>query len=115
MGATVPNQKTLKIHRVKAEAPFTQISQEVMFKAMRDLTPANFQLWIYLCGNRDGYSLALSPADFMKQSGKARSSYDRAIKELIEKHYLVETTSNHFDFYEDADNAPKKDNSGFAY
>jgi hypothetical protein len=30
----------------------------------------------------------------------SKSSYDRAVKELIEKHYLVKTQDNHYYFYD---------------
>mgnify|MGYP003530351307 FL=1 len=67
---------------------------------MINLKNETFKLWCYLNKNQKGYEFALSKVDALKWGIGSKSSYDRAVKELIEKHYLVETTSNHYDFYE---------------
>ena len=67
---------------------------------MIDLKGESFKLWAYLNKNQDGYTFALSPVDAIKWGVGSKSSYDRAVKELITKGYLVETTKNHYNFFE---------------
>jgi hypothetical protein len=73
---------------------------EALQYAMIDLKGETFKLWMYLGKNQDGYTFALSKVDAIKWGVGSKSSYDRAVKELIEKGYLVETTKNHFNFFE---------------
>ena len=68
--------------------------------AMIDLKGEALKLWLYLGKNQNGYTFGLSKVDAMKWGIGSKSSYDRAVKELIEKGYLVETSANHYDFYE---------------
>lgn len=68
--------------------------------AMGDLKGETFKLWCYLNKNQKGYEFALSKVDALNWGIGSKSSYDRGIKELIEKGYLVETSKNHYDFYE---------------
>ena len=68
--------------------------------AMIDLKATGFKLWCYMNKNQDGHTFALSAVDAIKWGVGCRKSYDNAVKELIEKGYLVETSSNHFTFYE---------------
>jgi hypothetical protein len=67
---------------------------------MIDLKGEAFKLWCYINKNQNNYTFALSKVDAIKWGIGSKSSYDRAVKELIEKGYLVETTPNHFEFYE---------------
>lgn len=68
--------------------------------AMIDLKGETFKLWMYIGKNQNGYTFGLSKVDAIKWGVGSKSSYDRAVKELIEKGYLVETSKNHYDFYE---------------
>jgi hypothetical protein len=67
---------------------------------MIDLKGEAFKLWCYLSKNIDGYTFALSKVDAVKWGIGSNSSYNRAVAELIEKKYLVETSPNHYNFYE---------------
>jgi hypothetical protein len=67
---------------------------------MLDLKGETFKLWCYIGKNQNGYTFALSKVDAMKWGIGSKSSYDRAVKELIEKRYLVEDAPNHYTFYE---------------
>jgi hypothetical protein len=67
---------------------------------MIDLKGETFKMWIYLGKNQNGHTFALSKVDAVKWGIGSNSSYNRAVNELIEKGYLVETSSNHFNFYE---------------
>jgi hypothetical protein len=67
---------------------------------MIELKGEAFKLWCYMAKNQNNHTFALSKVDAIKWGIGSKSSYDRAVAELIEKGYLVETSSNHYDFYE---------------
>lgn len=100
--ATVANQKTIKVHKEVCDKDnlYATINLEALQHAALDLKNETFKLWLYIAKNQKGYTFGLSKVDAIKWGIGSKSSYDRAVKELIEKKYLVETTSNHFDFYE---------------
>ena len=58
-------------------------------------------MYLYLCSNANGFHLALSPADFMKQLKVSKSSYDRAVDDLLAAGYLMmrNDKKNTMDFY----------------
>lgn len=58
-------------------------------------------MYLYLCSNANGFPLALSPADFMKQLNVSKSSYDRAVDDLLAAGYLMmrNDKKNTMDFY----------------
>lgn len=102
---TVPNQKTIKVqkeetNKEKEENYYAAINLDALQNAMIDLDGNAFKLWIYFSKNRNGHTFALSKVDAIKWGIGSKSSYDRAMKELTTKGYLIETSSNHFDFYE---------------
>ena len=99
---TNPNQKTVKVQKEKSnkENKYAIYNLDALNIAMIDLKGESFKLWCYLNKNQQGYEFALSKVDAIKWGIGSKSSYDRAVKELIEKRYLVETSTNHYDFYE---------------
>lgn len=99
---TVPNQKTITVQKEKCDKQnlYATYNLEAFQNAMIDLKGETFKLWCYLGKNQNGYEFALSKVDALNWGVGSKSSYDRAVKELIEKGYLVETSPNHFDFYE---------------
>ncbi len=99
---TVENQKTIKIQKEICDEShlYAKINLEALQTAMIDLKGESFKLWMYMSKNQSGYTFALSPVDAIKWGVGSKSSYDRAVKDLIEKGYLVETSKNHFNFYE---------------
>lgn len=62
---------------------------------------ASLGLYLYLCGNQDGFPLALSSADVQKRLGFSDSSYRRAVEDLKAVGYLIERNNNPrtLDFY----------------
>jgi len=68
--------------------------------ASRDLGAHALRLYLYLAANRDNFQLALSPAAIRQEIGRARSTYQDQFHILIDKGYIVETSSNHYAFYE---------------
>ena len=61
----------------------------------------SFGLYLYLCGNQDGFPLALSSADVQNRLGISDSSYRRAVEDLKASGYLIERNGNPrtLDFY----------------
>lgn len=76
--------------------------------AVRTLKHTGLKLWLYLSAyqatdrNGKAIEIALSPKDVAEKYNLRDKSYDNAVKELIEKGYLVRMsdTSNHYIFYE---------------
>lgn len=101
---TVPHQKVVKVHRQPIGNNFISISKESYSKAYRDMSnsSASLALYIWLVGNKNNYSFALSPEAIEREIGMARSSYNGAVKKLIDLGYLVrkDENSNVYDFYE---------------
>ena len=62
---------------------------------------ASLGLYLYLCGNQDGFPLALSSADVQKRLGISDSSYRRAVEDLLAAGYLIMRNDNErtLDFY----------------
>lgn len=99
---TVPNQKVITVLKEKCDKHnrYALYNIDALHYAMQDLKGETFKLWCYLGKNQDEYEFALSKVDAINFGVGSKSSYDRAVKELIEKKYLVETSPNHYDFYE---------------
>ena len=97
-----PNQKTIRIEKEQANKanPYTIYNLNALKSAMLDLKGEAFKLWCYLDKNQNGYTFALSKVDALNWGIGSKSSYDRAVKELIDKHYLVNVSGNSYNFYE---------------
>lgn len=101
MPNTVPNQRVVAIHRERASTDFLGIKNEHWQAAARDLGAHALMLYLYLASNRDGYTLALSPAAIRRAVGMAASTYRDQFLKLVDKGYLVQRGSgNTYDFYE---------------
>lgn len=100
--ATVANQKTININKEKSDKQhnYSIYNLDALQKAMQTLKGEAFKLWCYLNKNQAGYTFGLSKVDALSWGIGSTASYARAVKELIDLGYLVETSSNHFDFYE---------------
>lgn len=100
MPTTYPNQRTVKIHREDIKTDFLGIKNENWMAAARDLRAHAFLLYLYFASNANNFSLALSQKAVQEAIGMPRSTYHDQIKVLVNKGYLVETSSNHYDFFE---------------
>ena len=98
---TFPNQDQVTIHKERYDGNFLQVSIDEWTTAFATLKPGTFGLYLYLCGNMDGYHLALSSVAVQHALGYSDSTYRRAKKELIEKGYLVVSERSHhvMDFF----------------
>ena len=74
MPNTVPNQRVVAIHRERASSDFLGIKNEHWQAAAHDLGAHALMLYLYLASNRDGYTLALSPAAIRRAVGMAAST-----------------------------------------
>ena len=100
MPTTVPNQRTICVHREKASADFLGIKNRNWMAASRDLGAHALRLYLYLAANANNYSLALSPAALLEEIGMPRSTYHDQFKVLESKGYLIHRSGNTYDFYE---------------
>ena len=76
------------------------INIEAMFEAMTLLKPNTFKLWCYMAKNQNNYVFALSCIDVCRICNMSKPTYLDCFKELVKCGYLVETSNNHYDFYE---------------
>ena len=81
--------------------PYYVNSLVVLGKASHLLSPTTMLVYLYLSGNQNGYRLALSCAEVCNWTGISKTTYHKAVKELIDKHFLCpkEGVDNTFDFY----------------
>ena len=86
----------------KENTVFAEINCKAMGLAMIDLSNAEFKVWCYLAKNKAGVQLAISPAHALEYGGISRDTFQKAIRTLKEKKYLVpkDGSSNQFIFYE---------------
>lgn len=101
---THPNQKIILIKKIEAnkDNPYSIISLKALDVAMGKLNGASFKLWVYCAKNQDQHVFALSCKAFMDQASCSKPTYLNAVKELIDKRYLVpaKNNSNSYIFYE---------------
>ena len=102
MAETVANQKTICVHKELCDKThlYTIANLDALQYAMIDLKGETLKLWLYLGKNQNGYTFGLSKVDAIRWGIGSKSSYDRAVKELKDKGYLVEKSKNHYDFFE---------------
>lgn len=108
------NQKNITVHKENCDGNelYTKINLQAMNHAMKDLKANTYKLWCYFAQNQDNYSFWLSPIAVNNSTGISRSSYHRALTELIEKFYIIENSKNknHYIFYETPQDERKTDN-----
>ena len=64
------------------------------------LKPSTFKVWMYFAKNQDGYEFDLSSVAVCSFCNISDKTYREAIKELVEKRYLLQRHKNVYDFYE---------------
>lgn len=99
-----PNQKVVITKKTKSNRDneygiFNIVATKEAAKALSDRA---FKLYCRLNLHQDAYRFALSPVEIENSFGLSASKYRAAVKELIEKAYLVkdEDQRNLFTFYE---------------
>lgn len=103
---SVENQKIIRIKKTEVDRNFLKLSKVEMYEAMRELTGSELKLYLYLAANKVDYQLELSRSYLIEQGITSNGSYDRAVKGLIEKRYLVSLSpgSNIYNFYTTSQN-----------
>ena len=97
---TFPNQDQVTIHKERYDGNFLQVSIDEWTTAFTTLKPGTFGLYLYLCGNMDGFNLALSSVAVQRALGYSDSTYRRAVKSLQAKGYITIGKNEHdFHFY----------------
>lgn len=97
---SVPNQKTLCIHK-EVSPPFLSINESELYDAIRILSQSGLILFLYLANNQNGYRLELSKTEVVdKLKLLSRASYYRAVENLetfgyIEGNDFYTTSANH--------------------
>ena len=99
---TVPNQRTIVVHRTQCDKDFLQIKKSTLFEAYNTLGATALFLYLYFVGNRDNYQFAFSPSAIFKATGMPESTCRDQFKKRIACKYLVPRRegSNIYDFYE---------------
>ena len=101
MPKTVPNQRTVSIHRERAQSDFLGIKNSSWQAAARDLGAHALLLYLYFASNANGFTLALSPTAIRQTIGMPPQTYRDQFVKLIDKGYLVQRgNGNTYDFYE---------------
>lgn len=84
------NQKLIIVNKPKYENNYLQVGNDEWMQAARDLKPNTTLLYFYMASNKDKYNFALSQRAVENAIGISRSTYLKAVNELIEKGYLIE-------------------------
>ena len=95
----VPNQKVIEIHKVNEKrGKILDISANRI--AQKELSAQAYVLYMHFVLNLPGYKEALSLEHILNTTSVSERGYYKAVKELIEKQYLVRKPSKDFsEFY----------------
>lgn len=87
-----PNQKAIRIAKTESnkENAYAIFNLAALQRAMTTLNPSAFKLWCWLNKNQNGYEFALSLVSVSQDTGLGKAAYQGAVRELIEKKYLIE-------------------------
>ena len=102
---SVANQDIVEVHKelCNKDNIYAMINIKAIQLAMKDLTPAQFQVWLYFAKNQAGYQFAVSPAAALDEFGIKKDTFQKAKVVLKEKGYLIENPAkgkNHWIFRE---------------
>lgn len=82
---------------------YAMVNIKAMEAAIKDLTPREFQVWLYFAKNQAGYTFAVSPAAALQEFGISKDTFQKAKQVLKAKGYLIEDVAkggNHWIFRE---------------
>lgn len=74
--------------------------QDNIQNAMGELSHSAFKVYIYLLFNKTNFTLAYSPEYISKIANMCKQTSRKALKQLIQKGYLIQTDKYNYDFYE---------------
>lgn len=73
------------------ENKYAKIDMETLNRAMSSLSPEGLTLWLYFSKNAPGYEFSLNSKHCLSVTTLSEYKYKKAIKELIDKGYLIKT------------------------
>ena len=97
--------KTKEIVNHKEEpqtAPFVTLSMDSIVDAYQKLHDAEaFYLYLYLCGNRNGYETTFSAEKLASKCGQPANLIEKNFDKLVQAKILIpnEKNENRYDFY----------------
>lgn len=104
-----PNQKVVEIHK---EKPKSIMNIKFNRQAQATLSLQAYALYMHFMCNLHGYKEILSIEGVTKTTALGEKAYYKAVKELIEKEYLIRAQNkdipNYYVFYEDPALNPKR-------
>ena len=102
-GDIMSNTRQIIIHKKKEQtAPFVTLSRNTIVNVYKKLQDAEvFYIYLYLCGNRDGFSTSFSAESLALKCGQPASLVEENFDKLLKAGYLVqqEQNKNVYDFY----------------
>lgn len=100
----VPNQKSVAVNKEPCDKShlYLCINIDAVQKSMKDLTPAQWKVWMYFAKNQNHYEFELSSVAVCGFCNISDKTYREAIKTLVAKRYLVPRPGckGLYDFYE---------------
>ena len=116
---TYPNQKLVVTKKAQSDAEHTYgiFNIEAAFTAAQVLSDRAFKLYVRMNLHQDGFAYALSPVELKNSIGMSDTRYRQAVKELIEKGYLVQSSErkNLYTFCESLDREPSSTETPASY
>lgn len=101
---TSPNQKCVMTHKTLSDEThlYGKCNIEATLLAAKTLSDRAYKLYTRMNLHQDQYGYALSPTEIRGSIGMSEKRYQQAVRELIEKGYLIrrKNRSNLYDFYE---------------
>ena len=101
-GAILGKEFSIIKTKMDNDHPYYKANKSASQEAMVSLSRSAFYLYSYFLQNDDGWVGTLRRAHVMKITGLSKSAYYRAMDELIDKGYLVDTNDG-YEFYENPD------------
>lgn len=111
---TSANQKTITTKKTLSDKDhlYGVMNVEAMLSAAHRLSDRAYKLYVRMMLHQDGHTYALSPVEINGAIGMSDKRYREAVKELIDKGYLVQN-EKHKSLYTIFE-YPEKDNPAFA-
>lgn len=93
-----PNQKVITVFKDECKEDFLQVNNTNWQVACANLTYSAFKLYLYMAGNKNGYSFAPSYETINELVSMNRKTYDNAVKELKDCGYLRQVKGSAWSF-----------------
>lgn len=100
-----PNQQMVRINKQSTNDKeetnyYAKINLRSIQYAIKDLTSAEFQVWLYFAKNQPNFTFFVSPASAKADWNLSPSTFRKAKRVLKDKGYLVDTGQGYWNFYE---------------